>query len=110
LFYQNYDEVHGEDRWGMVGKVGDPFREDCLLAAPCYKCHRQPLVIAERNWDATNNDDSQQYQILVACTHCGAVDEFTVNQGREGVLSQLKHSHQRVSVNDVKAESQEGGK
>ena len=98
MFYQNYDEVHGEDRWGMVGKVGDPFREDCLLAAPCYKCHRQPLVIAERNWEATNNDDSQQYQILVA------------NQGREGVLSQLKHSHQRVSVNDVKAESQEGGK
>ena len=80
MFYQNYDEVHGEDRWGMVGKVGDPFREDCLLAAPCYKCHRQPLVIAERNWEATNNDDSQQYQILVACTHCGAVDEFTVNQ------------------------------
>lgn len=54
MFYQNYDEVHGEDRWGMVGKVGDPFREDCLLAAPCYKCHRQPLVIAERNWEATN--------------------------------------------------------
>ena len=71
MFYQNYDEVHGEDRWGMVGKAGDPFREDCLLAAPCYKCHRQPLVIAERNWEATNNDDSQQYQILVPVPTAG---------------------------------------
>lgn len=88
MFYQNYDEVHGEDRWGMVGKVGDPFREDCLLAAPCYKCHRQPLVIAERNWEATNNDDSQQYQILVACAHCGAYRQPGKRRGAQSAQAQ----------------------
>ena len=31
MFYNNYDDVHGEDRWGLVGQVGDPFREERQL-------------------------------------------------------------------------------
>lgn len=31
MFYNNFDNVHGEDRYGMVGKTGDPFREECEL-------------------------------------------------------------------------------
>lgn len=50
MFYNNFDQVYGEDRWGMVGKVGDPFREDRSLKIACSKCHQKPLVIAERNW------------------------------------------------------------
>ncbi len=102
VFYNNFDNVHGEDRFGLVGKTGDGFREDRQLALPCYKCHQGPLVIAERNWGATNNDDSQQYQIVVCCTHCGAVDEFIVNDGREHQISKLKHAHQMPSEQDLK--------
>lgn len=97
MFYNNFDNVHGEDRYGMVGKTGDDFRENRLLDIPCYKCQQGPLVIAERNWMDTNNDDSQRYQIVVACEQCGAVDEFIVNDGREGVNSRLKHSKRAVS-------------
>lgn len=75
MFYNNYDDVHGEDRWGLVGQVGDPFREERQLDLACAKCQQKPLVIAERNWMATNADHSQRYQIVVACLHCGAVDE-----------------------------------
>ncbi|MDO4855603.1 MAG: hypothetical protein Q3978_03450 [Limosilactobacillus gorillae] len=104
MFYQNYDGVHGEDRWGMVGKIGDPFQEDRLLALACAKCHCQPLVIAERNWVTTNNDGSQRYQIRVACTHCGFADEFAVNAKKEGVITTLKHGHQSVTPADLLAE------
>ena len=89
MFYQNYDDVQGEDRWGLVGQVGDPFREDRLLAIKCAKCGQQPLVIAERNWMATNTDHSQQQEIVVACTHCGAVDRFIANDGAENVNGKL---------------------
>lgn len=75
MFYNNFDNVHGEDRYRMVGKTGDSFREECELGISCYQCHEQPLVIAERNWMDTNNDDSQRYQIVVVCEHCGAVDD-----------------------------------
>lgn len=92
MFYNNFDNVHGEDRYGMVGKIGDSFREECKLAIACYRCYEQPLVIAERNWMDTNNDDSQRYQIVVVCEQCGAVDEFIVNNGREHKISKLKHS------------------
>ncbi len=80
----------------MVGQTGDDFRENRRLNLPCYKCHEGPLVIAERNWMDTNQDDSQRYQIVVACTHCGAVDEFIVNDGREGKIGKLKHGKQPV--------------
>lgn len=102
MFYNNFDNVHGEDRWGMVGKTGDGFREDRQLACPCYKCHQAPLVIAERNWMDTNNDDSQRYQIVVSCLHCGAVDSFIVNNGREGKNSKLRHSHLVPTASDLK--------
>ena len=96
MFYNNFDNIHGEDRYGMVGQTGDEFRENRRLNLPCYKCHEGPLVIAERNWMDTNQDDSQRYQIVVACTHCGAVDEFIVNDGREGKIGKLKHGKQPV--------------
>lgn len=96
MFYNNFDNVHGEDRYGMVGKTGDGFRENRQLQLSCYKCHKEPLVIAERNWMDTNQDDSQRYQIVVACEYCGAVDEFIVNNGREGQISKLKHGKQLV--------------
>ncbi len=80
----------------MVGKTGDGFRENRQLKISCYKCHKEPLVIAERNWMDTNQDDSQRYQIVVACEHCGAVDEFIVNDGREGKIGNLKHGKQPV--------------
>ena len=73
VFYNNFDNVHGEDRYGMVGKTGDGFRENRQLEVSCYRCHKEPLVIAERNWMDTNQDDSQRYQIVVACEHCGFV-------------------------------------
>ncbi len=38
MFYNNFDNVHGEDRYGMVGKTGDPFREECKLGISCYQC------------------------------------------------------------------------
>lgn len=101
MFYNNFDNVHGEDRWGMVGQTGDGFREGRKLAVACYQCHQQPLVIAERNWMDTNNDDSQRYQIVVACEHCGAVDEFVVNNGREHRLSKLKHSKYQPTEEDL---------
>ncbi len=97
VFYNNFDNVHGEDRYGMVGKTGDGFRENRQLEVSCYRCHKEPLVIAERNWMDTNQDDSQRYQIVVACEHCGAVDEFIVNDGREGKIGKLKHGKQPVS-------------
>lgn len=96
MFYNNFDNVHGEDRYGMVGQTGDGFRENRQLNLPCYKCHEEPLVIAERNWMDTNQDDSQRYQIVVACEHCGAVDEFIVNDGCEGKIGKLKHGKQPV--------------
>ena len=102
MFYNNYDGVHGEDRWGMVGKVGDPFREDCELNLACAKCHQGPLVIAERNWVATNQDDSQEYQIVVACTKCGAVDEFYVNHDKEGQQTPLKKAKVVPTAADLK--------
>ena len=95
MFYNNFDNVYGEDRYGMVGKTGDGFREDRLLEIPCYRCHQAPLVIAERNWVDTNNDDSQRYQIVVSSTHCGAVDQFIVNDGREKQIGRLQHAHVR---------------
>ena len=79
MFYNNFDQVYGEDRWGMVGKVGDPFREDRSLKIACSKCHQKPLVIAERNWEATNPDHSQRYQIIVACANCGFVPADPAN-------------------------------
>ena len=97
VFYNNFDNVHGEDRYGMVGKTGDGFRENRQLEVSCYRWHKEPLVIAERNWMDTNQDDSQRYQIVVACEHCGAVDEFIVNDGREGKIGKLKHGKQPVS-------------
>lgn len=102
MFYNNFDNVHGEDRYGMVGKTGDPFRENRLLMVPCYRCHQEPLVIAERNWMDTNNDDSQRYQIVVSCEHCGAVDEFSVNDGREHVISKLKHGRTAINEKQLK--------
>ena len=90
MFYNNYDHVHGEDKWGLVGQVGDPFREDQILAISCAKCQAKKLIIAERKWMATNNDHSQRYQIVVACLNCGAVDEFIANDGRENKNSKLK--------------------
>ncbi|WP_267201155.1 hypothetical protein [Limosilactobacillus kribbianus] len=101
MFYNNFDRVHSEDRFGMVGKTGDDFREDRRLRIVCYKCHQAPLVIAERNWMDTNNDNSQRYQIVVACEHCGAVDEFIVNDGREGKISKLKHGRCPVSADQI---------
>ena len=98
VFNNNFDNVHGEDRYGMVGKTGDGFRENRQLEVSCYRCHKEPLVIAERNWMDTNQDDSQRYQIVVACEHCGAVDEFIVNDGREGKIGKLKHGKQPVST------------
>lgn len=102
MFYNNFDNIHGEDRWGMVGKTGDPFRENRFLDIKCYRCQKMPLVIAERNWMDTNNDDSQRYQIVVVCEHCGAVDEFIVNDGQENKLSKLKHGHQVVSEKELR--------
>lgn len=101
MFYNNFDNVHGEDRYGMVGKTGDGFREDRRLKIPCYRCHEEPLIIAERNWMDTNNDDSQRYQIVVTCEHCGAVDQFIVNDGREKQISKLKHGHQRPNEQEI---------
>lgn len=101
MFYNNFDNVHGEDRHGMVGKTGDPFREECELGISCYQCHEQPLVIAERNWMDTNNDDSQRYQIVVVCEHCGAVDEFIVNDGREHQISKLKRSKYQPTEKNI---------
>lgn len=101
MFYNNFDNVHGEDRWGMVGKTGDPFREDRQLNLPCFKCQQAPLVIAERNWTDTNSDDSQRYQIVVSCLNCGAVDYFIVNDGREGKNGKLRHSHLRPTTKDL---------
>jgi hypothetical protein len=101
VFYNNFDRVRSEDRWGMVGKTGDDFRENRLLKVPCYKCHRSPLIIAERNWMATNHDNSQRYQIMVSCEHCGAVDQFIVNDGHEGQISKLKRSQHSVSSNQL---------
>ncbi|MCH3921724.1 hypothetical protein [Limosilactobacillus sp.] len=101
MFYNNFDRVQSEDRFGMVGKTGDDFREDARLNIPCYKCHRSPLIIAERNWMDTNNDNSQRYQIVVVCEHCGAVDEFIVNAGREGKIGQLKHGKRPVSDEQI---------
>ncbi|EEW54425.1 hypothetical protein [Limosilactobacillus antri] len=97
MFYNNFDNVYGEDRYGMVGKTGDGFREDRQLAIPCYRCHREPLIIAERNWMDTNRDDSQRYQIIVCCAHCGATDQFIVNDGREKQIGRLRHAHVRPS-------------
>lgn len=97
MFYNNFDGVHGEDRFGLVGKTGDGFRENRRLLVPCYQCHQEPLIIAERNWMDTNTDDSQRYQIIVSCEHCGAVDEFIVNDGREKKISKMKYSHQVVN-------------
>lgn len=101
MFYNNFDNVHGEDRYGMVGQTGDAFREDRRLAIPCYRCHQEPLIIAERNWMDTNNDDSQCYQIIVSCARCGAVDQFIVNDGRENLVGQLQHAHVRPSEQEV---------
>lgn len=101
MFYNNYDNVHGEDRWGLVGQVGDDFREDRKLTIPCYQCQQVPLIIAERNWVDTNDDDSQCYQIVVVCEHCGAVDEFIVNDGQNGKISCLRHSKRAVSPADL---------
>lgn len=86
----------------MVGKTGDGFREGRRLAVPCYRCHRQPLVIAERNWMDTNNDDSQRYQIVVVCEDCGAVDELVVNDGREGKIGKLRHGKRMVDPAQLK--------
>lgn len=105
MFYNNYDDVHGEDRWGLVGQVGDPFREERQLDLACAKCQQKPLVIAERNWMATNADHSQRYQIVVACLHCGAVDEFVVNAGREGVNSVLKAGQQVPQPTDLRPQA-----
>lgn len=101
MFYNNYDNVHGEDRWGLVGQVGDDFREDRKLTIPCYQCQQVPLIIAERNWVDTNDDDSQRYQIVVVCEHCGAVDEFIVNDGQNGKISCLRRSKRAVSPADL---------
>lgn len=76
----------------MVGKTGDPFREERRLKIACSKCHQKPLVIAERNWEATNDDHSQRYQIVVACLNCGFVDEFEVNVGQENKIGRLKYA------------------
>lgn len=101
MFYNNFDNIHGEDRWGMVGKTGDGFRENCQLSLPCYQCHQSPLIIAERNWMDTNDDDSQCYQIVVSCLNCGAVDSFIVNNGCEGKNSKLRRSHLTVSEKNI---------
>lgn len=101
MFYNNFDKVHGEDRWGMVGKTGDSFREDRRLSLPCYQCQHASLIIAERNWMDTNNDDSQRYQIVVSCLKCGAVDSFIVNDGREGQIGKLRHGHLRPTEKDL---------
>ena len=82
MFYNNFDNVYGEDRYGMVGKTGDGFREDRLLEIPCYRCH-------------------QRYQIVVSCTHCGAVDQFIVNDGREKQIGRLQHAHVRPSEHNL---------
>lgn len=101
MFYQSMPDDHQEDRWGLVGQVGDPFREDRELNLPCWRCGQAPLVIAERNWMATNHDHSQEYQIRLACPACGAADEFRVNAKQEGRLSRLKHSHHQPQVSDL---------
>lgn len=102
MFYNNFDNIHGEDPWGMVGKVGDDFREDRQLNLKCYQCHQAPLIICERNWMDTNNDNSQRYQIVVRCLNCGAVDQFIVNDGQEGKNSKLRHGHQRPKETDLR--------
>ena len=71
MFYNNFDNVHGEDRYGMVGKTGDPFREECELG------------------------------IVVVCEHCGAVDEFIVNDGREHQISKLKRSKYQPTEKNI---------
>lgn len=107
MFYNNYDDVHGEDKWGLVGQVGDPFREGRVLAIPCTKCRKKKLIIAERNWMATNNDHSQRYQIVVACLNCGAVDEFIANNGRENKNSKLKFAKVIPEKADLMKENKE---
>lgn len=104
MFYQSMAGDHDEDRWGLVGQVGDPFREDRELNLPCFKCGHAPLVIAERNWMATNHDHSQEYQIRLACPHCGSSDEFRVNAGAEGQLTKLKHGHAQPHEGDLRPE------
>ena len=101
MFYNNYDQVQGEDRWGLVGQVGDPFREDRQLKVKCAACGKGPLVIAERNWMATNPDHSQACQIVVACLACGAVDEFVANDGQEGSNGPLKRAGVVPQVSDL---------
>lgn len=49
----------------------------------------------------TNNDDSQRYQIVVVCEHCGAVDEFIVNDGHEHKISKLKCSKYQLTERDI---------
>ena len=44
MFYNNFDNVHGEDRYGMVGKTGDPFREECKLGISCYQLLDSSMV------------------------------------------------------------------
>ena len=101
MFYNNFDNVHGEDPWGMVGRTGDKFREDVVLNISCYRCGKAPLVIAERNWVGTNHDHSQRYEIMVACENCGAVDRFIVNDGAAKKISPLRHRHVWPSEKDI---------
>lgn len=50
-------------------------------------------------------DGDQRYQIVVACLHCGAVDEFVVNAGREGVNSALKAGQQVPQPTDLRPQA-----
>ena len=44
---------------------------------------------------------SQRYQIVVVCEHCGAVDEFIVNDGREHQIGKLKHSKYQPTEKNI---------
>lgn len=38
---------------------------------------------------------------MVVCEHCGAVDEFIVNDGREHQIGKLKHSKYQPTEKNI---------
>ncbi|BAP84597.1 hypothetical protein LOOC260_100170 [Paucilactobacillus hokkaidonensis JCM 18461] len=96
MFIYEYEHEYGEDRFGMVGRFVDPFQENVLLNVACSNCQSSAMIIAERNVVNTNLDGSPCYQIVLVCPQCHSSDEFSVNQGKEGIISKTKHSHIQI--------------
>lgn len=99
MFIYEYEHEYGEDRFGMVGRIVDPFQENTELKVGCLNYHNNSMMIAERNVVESNNDGSPCYQIVLICLQCRAGDEFLVNNGKEGVIGETRRSH--IKVNEV---------